>query len=369
MCEKNFSQSFKITVMKKKNYTHKTIRNSNVEILRLLCAFLIVISHMITNAYGDESPVPHSPSYIVFLTSVCSIMVSSFMLISGYYSISFSWRKLIKLECMVVLYSILFYVIGALQTHSLIWNDGYYGVVHALFPIWTGSSWYICCYFVVLLLSNYLNKIKYSLDRVAFKSLILIHIFLFSFLPTIFYWGPVDGGSGKTLFIMITYYLLGQYLAYYNIKIDHKVKYALICIILIFGGNYIATFLLGSGLPHKVFTPFARENSLLTVVLTTLVLLSLVEKPRYCKLLNDISSHSLAVILLDYSIKGIIENNFELFSIPTNLWMRLVIIISESALVLVIAIIIDTVRVFIFTKFENKLADYCEKRFAKFKVL
>ena len=79
-------------------------------------------------------------------------------------------------------------------------------------------------------------------------------------MPTVFYWGPVDGGSGKTLYIMITYYLIGQYISKYSLKVNHKVLLLTIDILVVILGNFGLTLIMGGDYP-MVYLVLLQEKT------------------------------------------------------------------------------------------------------------
>lgn len=81
----------------------KSLRNSNHELLRILAMYMIVFIH--ANMYLGYFYNGRAYSfYNGFVNGICNIGVSCFILISGYYGIRFSFRKLIKMECMMISY-------------------------------------------------------------------------------------------------------------------------------------------------------------------------------------------------------------------------------------------------------------------------
>lgn len=104
-------------------------RNSNIEILRLLCMFGIVSMHVFSQFCQTVTGVNFV--FGTLLNSVFNSCVSIFILISGYYSIHFSVQKILKMEFMVLFYSIINLIVM-----NFILNEpiSYYFLITSVFP-------------------------------------------------------------------------------------------------------------------------------------------------------------------------------------------------------------------------------------------
>ncbi|MDE5931219.1 MAG: hypothetical protein K2H40_01875, partial [Lachnospiraceae bacterium] len=84
----------------------KAVRNPNHELLRLLAMYMIVLIHanMYLRAFCDGYLWTFFNGMV---NGICNIGVSCFILISGYYGVKFGVRKFVKMECMMITYSLL----------------------------------------------------------------------------------------------------------------------------------------------------------------------------------------------------------------------------------------------------------------------
>lgn len=83
----------------------KPARNSNIELLRILAMFMIIFIH--ANVYlfqfvGGRSAV----FFNGMVNGICNIGVICFMLISGYFGMKFDPGKFVRMECMMITYSL-----------------------------------------------------------------------------------------------------------------------------------------------------------------------------------------------------------------------------------------------------------------------
>lgn len=95
------------------NMEQKKTRNTNVEVLRMLIMFGILLWHVTVHGYG----LAHMEEYGMltiehdFMNSLSVAMfapcVDLFVLISGYYGIKFSFKTMVRFEGQAVFYSYL----------------------------------------------------------------------------------------------------------------------------------------------------------------------------------------------------------------------------------------------------------------------
>lgn len=85
------------------------MRNSNIELLRIVCILMIITMHVFGLFRDIEDPIiVHSN---VFINSFCNIAVTSFVLISGYYGVRTDYKKLLKYNVTITIYSIFFLIV------------------------------------------------------------------------------------------------------------------------------------------------------------------------------------------------------------------------------------------------------------------
>ena len=163
------------------------IRNSNHELLRLIAMYMIVFIH--ANMYLGNFCTGNTGLFFNGLVNgVCNIGVSCFVLISGYYGIKFNIRKLVKMECMMIFFSLLetviLYVVMPEQLQGAALLEQ---MVKSFLPFITRKYWFYSCYVCLFLLSGYIQKLIDYLDQKGFKNLLVLLLVLFSVLPTFFY--------------------------------------------------------------------------------------------------------------------------------------------------------------------------------------
>lgn len=235
----------------------KSVRNSNVELLRILAALGVIVLHYNNAEIGGGFryvEVFSANSYIMyFLENMFICAVNLFVLITGFFMSEkkkVSIRKPIELVCQVIVFNMGILLLRTIIGGSILpWKEYLIGIL----PL----NYYVTLYIVVYLLSPYINMLLGSLTDGSFKSLVTMLFILFSLWPTILETvSMIAGGdlggmntigitgsqSGYTSLNFILMYILGVYLKR-TITRENPTKYLwklCLCWIIQFAISYIA---------------------------------------------------------------------------------------------------------------------------------
>lgn len=189
---------------------NKSVRNTNIEVLRFMLMVLILVWHIVIHGYGFLNIGNDNFTYLgnVPLTlSVAVFVVPAtycFVFISGYYGIKFHLKKLIEiiLWCVCVNIGYIMYLKYGAGTEVKIMD-----FVKSFFPIATNRWWFMSAYVMLYLLSPFLNAGMTYIKRKD-KIILLAILFFLSFTPMLL--GKYNAGSNLGGLIFI--YLLGRLL-------------------------------------------------------------------------------------------------------------------------------------------------------------
>lgn len=140
------------------------------------------------------------------LTFGGNLGVDIFVLISGYFLIgspAFRTDKALKLALQIFTYSVLFLVIFTLAGKN---PYGVRTVIHCLFPITYSGWWFASTYFVLYLISPYLNRLLTGLDKREYRKMLALLTVCWCLIPTFF--GSAYG-SGYLLWFAYLYAVSG----------------------------------------------------------------------------------------------------------------------------------------------------------------
>ena len=150
------------------------------------------------------------------------------MLNSGYFlsQKKFHLRNIFKLWLEVWFYSM---VIGIICFATKIESFSLQGLVKMCFPFTFNEYWFFSTYIVIYLFFPYLNKLIHNLTRKQHQGIIVIGVFLFSFLYTVAKASWLIGSNSIAIFIVL--YFIGAYFNRYEVCVP---KYKIIPLAVLF---------------------------------------------------------------------------------------------------------------------------------------
>lgn len=167
-------------------------RQNNVEILRVLSMFLIIVSHYIYHGLKnspnhinyDITTVMGEANYVTmeFLWIISCISVNCYVMITGYFlikEVQFRWKGILRTWMQTMFYSILFLLLFVLIGGSIQKGD----ILKSLFPIYFREYWFVTLYIGLLLVAPFLSRLAISLNKRQYQiMLVVLFIINFQFL-------------------------------------------------------------------------------------------------------------------------------------------------------------------------------------------
>lgn len=301
----------------------KTERETGIELLRLVCIFGIVCMHLFGQFRADAAGV--NRIYGVLINVVFNTGMSIFVLISGYFGITGTLRKVFMLWCNVLFYSVLDYIVSGFVFSSWSVKE----LMKACLPISTGRYWFITCYMLLLVFSEYINLIPAKLEKKHFEKLLGLMLLVFSVLPSIVYF-HVDEESGKCFFNMLLVYLLGRYVRLYGVEfMDNPGKWCLIGIIIGFSFDLLMSIMGGE---MGCFTWFGRDCSIVTIVISLSVFLLFHKISIRSPIINSLAKSVIAVYLFEGTIRKIVQIYIPSYE-SINVWLPVLITLMALGIV------------------------------------
>lgn len=240
------------------------VRQSNFELMRILSMIFIIISHILVHGGVMENTTGVLHLFFTLVMSFILVHVNSFVLLAGYfnYNKDFSWKKFFKSFNQAWFYQVSIALIGFFTGITIFSKMD---LINNLSPFFN-AYWYVVCYLCLYLLSPFLNRLISNLNQKEHKRLIILLLFLFSFIPFITNQGTIVN-SGLTLVNFIMLYFIGSYLKKYPISENfhfknyskNKLQIILLLGFICFGLLHFAVYWLGLG-------ALSFNNSLLTKI-------------------------------------------------------------------------------------------------------
>ena len=218
----------------------KQIRNTNIEVLRLLLMMAIFCWHIVVHGYGFKDIgggeiVKLSDGIGIFLTSLLAPATYCFMFISGYYGLKFTIRKGMTLELWLIVVSFITWLLRSCFFDGFsIWR-----LLTVFFPISTMKWWFMSNYMLIFLMSPILNKGIESLRKNSFLFIVVAMgvIQAISFLR-------LQNNGGSNFLGLLTIFFLGRYLGIYKIEIKKKTAIVLFlsCWLFLIGLMFVSDY-------------------------------------------------------------------------------------------------------------------------------
>lgn len=323
------------------------VRNSNLELLRIVSILLIIAMHTIGYA-ASKGELSDSNQYIRFVVgSFGNLGVGCFVLISGYFGVKYTTRKFVFISWLTTIYAIL-----------CVWANNDFSVsrdcVMAITNVPRYFNWYITCYLILMALSGYINRFVESLTKNEFRRLLMILFLFFSVLPIMV--SATETAllkSGQCVTYFIYAYLIGRYIRLHrdiDVPKSKSTLMALVFIVMLFtikvAGMYVSAI---DAIPvMSNYSPL-----ILGAVVSVFYLFKSFNFKS--EIVNYISASVLAAYLLD-SLKPAIDNYFQVYTHAQSSDFALYVTMETIAIFLV-AILIDKIRVHVFWKAENYIID------------
>lgn len=325
-------------------------RNSSIELLRIICIFGIIFMHTI--AYGGDKLAVYNRYLLIVVNCFTNLGVTCFMLISGYFGVKFNLEKLIKLDLMVIFYTILHLVIRM----ALGLEIGLMDLVSCVFPVLSNQYWYITAYFIIAILSAYINQIPECLSKVDFRKVLAVLVFVFSVVPTFLHF-DILGSEGKNVVYMTLVYLIGRYIRKYDMRTYQRGR----LLLLLFGNILLAIILeLAMFTVTGRYSMFYRDCSVFTLV-SSVLLFTIFRNCRFeNKTINKVAGSVLAVYVFSFGFQRLVYLLMPLEKYAFSPLLFPMICVFAPCVVLG-CILVDLLRRRILGGVEDRLADVLAK--------
>lgn len=204
-------------------------RDSNAELLRIICMLMIVCHHFIVHAFfpdilkGDYSNPAEALCF--YLHGFIYVGVNVFVLITGYYGIKTRVHSFTNLYLMYALYGLLTVLAINIGTLIPIWADtatasmtipqrSFSAFKHTISPFTNGGCWFLNAYLGLLFLSPLLNIAREHINKHQYQ-IILILLTISSLYYGWYSVASTFDGSGYSIAQFLYLYMIGGYLRQY----------------------------------------------------------------------------------------------------------------------------------------------------------
>lgn len=344
----------------------KKIRNSNIEILRIIAIFMIIIHHCCWNNFHTINQW-YDNQWINILNIGGKLGVDIFFIISGYfmYKSKLSIKRLIKLEAQVLFYSLIGLVIFEIYKGNNT-GLGFKDIIKYIFPTLYNVNWFFTAYIILMIFSKYINKIVDSLNKKENITFLILLFLIYVILP-FFIKAKIDYYIFDHIMFL---YVLGAFINKYEItKSENSKKYlikamlslvitSILTIVLIFIGYKLNI----SFVKAHINVLFGEKSPFLMVIAVYFFLFFNSLPVRNNKIVNFVSASCFGIYLIHtnkFLITIFKEKVINLANYYNDKFLILYIL-GISILVFIVCLIIDIIRRCTFEKVFTKIIDRIE---------
>lgn len=222
----------------------KTARNSNIELLRIVLMFMVILLHFNNGSMGGafnyvtDMPINNFILYLLESFGICA--VNCFMIISGYFlafNRTVKLSKIFDLLFVVILYRLFDYLLSI----GLGYNDF---SIKSLIACFIPANYFAVFYIITYIFSPYISILFDNLSKKNQNLLMIFSILIFVLLPTFIDLvgnigfnlngiSPIStngNGNGYTVVQFFISLLIGIYIRRNEVKIN---TFVLLCIYLV----------------------------------------------------------------------------------------------------------------------------------------
>jgi Uncharacterized protein conserved in bacteria len=205
-------------------------RDSNIELLRVIAAFSIVICHSmgaLVNIFGY--PLIFQTAIVSFFWALARVSVNIFVMITAWYLCdkAFKFNRIVKTWLGTA-----FYTIPIAFIYLLLGQGGLRYIFASLTPVLSAPLGFISLYIPLLLISPFLNLVLEKYDEKKLKGSLLIFSLLFIVAPSVFPMFRVFHYH-ETLWYCLLYLIIG-YLKKHPISFLEKKRFCCIGFIIFY---------------------------------------------------------------------------------------------------------------------------------------
>lgn len=268
---------------------------------------MVIILH--TKTHGLKGVVPEFTDgmywILNFLHMFSIVAVNCFVLISGYFlsASRFSAKRLVKLWFQTEVFSVgIFMLLCFLPSADTTFGFG--KLLSYVLPVMSNSYWFFTCYFVLIILSPFLNRFINSAEQKEFKKLLLVLLGVFVGVSSLDIWNDFFGtarGYSSVWFVIL--YLVAAYIRRFGLpKKPYGIFYVLISVLSVFiyaGLDFLSPRLELFSLARGVLL---RYNSITVFASSVCLFMFFINHPLNCKtigtkIITGLSASSFGVYL------------------------------------------------------------------------
>ena len=213
---------------------HAQGRNVSLDMLRVLCMFLIILGHAIVHGQVIESLTPWSINFYLVhaMRAFLSVHVDCFVMLSGYFLCThvFRLKKVFSLWIQAFFWSVLLYLLlCAVGIVPFQWIS----LGKACLPFTQRRYWFVTTYLLMYLLMPLLNAAIRVMSQRQYATFLMAFFVAYIALQNVFFWNDFTSVDETAPLLFVFLYLLAAYFRLYppqRTRKEYFLCYAVLCL-------------------------------------------------------------------------------------------------------------------------------------------
>lgn len=278
------------------------VRNSNLELYRIIVMLLIVAHHYVVNSglvdVMAEEPFSGRSIFFYLFGAWGKTGINCFLMITGYFMCQskITLRKFLKLLVEVEFYNVVIYILFILAGYE---SFSFSSCVKSVIPMRNITDGFTSCFLVFYLCIPFLNILVHNMDRRMHGLLVLFCLFIYTVHGTM----PITSVRMNYVSWFCVLYFIASYIRLYPIKRLENVKwggYTMLCVLV--SSISIVSALWINARTGKHVSPYrlvSDSNALMAVAtaVTSFLYFKNLKIP-YNKYINIIGASTFGVLLI-----------------------------------------------------------------------
>lgn len=263
---------------------YNQLRNSNIELLRLVLMVMIIMHHIVTQVFSPHFSNRYWGTFDTFLHT--GVIV--FILISGYYGIHFKKEKILKLICEIIFYGVTLGWVAYLFV-----GGRFLIIIKSFFLFSNGFYWFVACYLQLYLLAPLLNNGLASMKKKHYLLTIMSLVFIVNYLGCIR--NVVTVGNGKDLLSFIYFYVIGNAIHKFGLAVNSMFyRFLFFAVFFVFVALLLVPYDMFLVLENYIY----RYNSPILMLFSIFLFLSFLRCSYQNNLINWLAASSFSIYLI-----------------------------------------------------------------------
>lgn len=344
-------------------------RQSNIELLRLFSMFALLFLHFYVHALQNSTVYIEQSdfwkNFPLVLSSLTSLQVNIFVLISGWFGIHTTPKKVINFYLMCAFYSVLTYCMSLGVGSAFDIKD----LVVSFMPFSLMKGWwFVKAYLFLILLAPLFNK---AIDNMSKREFIyvLCALVLINSIYGFFCQQTINPSGGNFMQLMYVYFI-GRFLAL-HVHVDKDKLRKWTAIISIIGvALYAAVWMLNDNYLHLVKSAtFLNRNNPWSMINSISIFLFFTTLRFDSRIINWLAVGVFPVYLIHESVwirKYVYGNLTNLYDTYAS-GMAWLIVMGIFIIYFISVLCLDHIRAYITNPIANKLTEYVQRQYRKAK--